>query len=277
MIIRYDIDRSGLSINNEIKASGLMKLIANISLLFTELSMCERFKAAATAGFDGVEIQFPYAENLPDIKNACAESGMNIELINLPAGNWDAGDVGLAALSDRQGEFIEGMNLCADWAEELGVKKVNVLAGKPSDVETAFDTLVKNLTLAGDHYADIDVQVQLEVINPIDVPGFFISDLQTGLDVVRKVDQSNLRLQFDFYHMVRMGCSLVEAIEKARSLIGHVQFADVPDRHEPGTGDIDFGPAINALRAIGYDGAVAAEYNPRGNTSDGLGWMEDFR
>ena len=128
-----------------------MKLIANISLLFTELSMCERFKAAATAGFDGVEIQFPYAENLPDIKNACAESGMSIELINLPAGNWDAGDVGLGALSERQEEFLEGMKLCADRARELGVKKVNVLSGKPDNAETGFDTLVKNLTQAADH------------------------------------------------------------------------------------------------------------------------------
>jgi hydroxypyruvate isomerase len=254
-----------------------MKLIANISLLFTELPMCERFKAAASAGFDGVEIQFPYAENLSEIKSACIESGMSVELINLPAGNWDAGDVGLAALSKRQEEFLEGMKLCADRARELGVKKVNVLSGKPDNVETGFDTLVENLTQAADHFSDIGVQVQLEVINPIDVPGFFVSDLQTGLDVVRRVDHSNLRLQFDFYHMVRMGYSLVDAIEKAGSTIGHVQFADVPNRHEPGTGTIDFAPAIGALRAIGYDGAIAAEYNPLGNTIDGLGWMAEFR
>ena len=254
-----------------------MKLIANISLLFTELPMCERFKAAAHAGFDGVEIQFPYAENLSEIKNACVESGMSVELINLPAGNWDAGDVGLAALPERQNEFIAGMELCADWARELGVKKVNVLAGKPDSDETAFDTLVENLTQAAEHFVAIDVQVQLEVINPIDVPGFFVNDLQTGLDVVRKVNHSNLRLQFDFYHMVRMGYSLVDAIKKSGPLIGHVQFADVPDRHEPGTGNIDFGPAIDALRAIGYDGAIAAEYNPLGNTIDGLGWMSNFR
>lgn len=254
-----------------------MRLIANISLLFSELPMCERFKAAAAAGFDGVEIQFPYAENLSDIKGACVESGMNVELINLPAGNWGAGDVGLAALSERQEEFLEGMKLCAYWAKELGVKKVNVLSGKPSNVETGLDTLVENLTLAAEHFAAIDVQVQLEVINPIDVPGFFVSDLQTGLDVVRKVNHSKLRLQFDFYHMVRMGHSLVDAIKTAGSLIGHVQFADVPGRHEPGTGDVDFGPAIDALRAVGYDGVVAAEYNPRGNTVDGFGWIADFR
>ncbi len=254
-----------------------MKLIANISLLFTELPLCERIRAAADAGFDGVEIQFPYDENLSDIKNACAESGINIELINLPAGNWDAGDVGLAALSERQSEFLEGMKLCADWARELEVKKVNVLAGKPNNVETAFDTLVENLTQAAEHFVAIDVQVQLEVINSIDVPGFFVSDLQTGLDVVRKVGHPNLRLQFDFYHMVRMGYSLVDAIENAGSLIGHVQFADVPNRHEPDTGSIDFGSAFTALKAIGYDGAIAAEYNPFGNTLDGLGWMADFR
>ena len=254
-----------------------MKLIANISLLFTELPMCERIKAAADAGFDGVEIQFPYAENLSDIQNACVEGGMSIELINLPAGNWDEGDVGLAALPKRQDEFIEGIELCALWARELGVKKVNVLAGKPNNAEMAFDMLASNLKQVAKHFAAIDVQVQLEAINPIDVPGFYVSDLQTGLDVVRKVDHPNLLLQFDFYHVVRMGYSLVDAIEKAGSLIGHVQFADVPNRHEPGTGDINFGLAIDALKAIGYNGAIAAEYNPLRNTIDGLGWMSDFR
>jgi hydroxypyruvate isomerase len=256
-----------------------MRLIANISLMFTELSLCERIEAAAKAGFDGIEIQFPYAENMSEIQHTCAESGMNVELINLPAGNWDDGDVGLAALPNRRREFLEGMELCAHWASELGAKKVNVLAGKPGkeDVDDAFNTLVENLKHTAEHFAKIDVQVQLEAINSIDMPGFFVDDLQTGLDVVRKVNHSNLRLQFDFYHMVRMGYSLVDAIEKAGSLIGHVQFADVPGRHEPGTGNVDFGPAFEALKIAGYEGAIAAEYHPYGNTIDDLGWMADFR
>lgn len=254
-----------------------MNLIANISLLFTELPLCERIKAAAVAGFDGVEIQFPYAENLSDIKNACEESGMYIELINLPAGDWVAGDVGLAALSERQDEFIEGMKLCTDWASELGVKKVNVLAGVPGNIETAFATLVNNLKVAANHFAAIDVEVLVEAINLHDKPGFFVGDIQTGLGVVHEVDHPNLRLQLDFYHMVRMGYSLVDAIEKAGSSIGHVQFADVPNRHEPGTGEIDFRPAIKALKATGYNGAISAEYIPYGITQDGLSWMADFR
>lgn len=248
-------------------------------MMFTELPLCERISAAAEAGFEGVEIQFPYDENLADVKSASLKSGMEIELINLPAGDRSAGEAGLAALPERRDEFLQGMRLCAEWAKELGVKNVNVLAGKPGDADPAkaLETLVENLKVTAAHFEKISVQVLLEAINPLDVPGFFVDDLQTGLDVIKQVGHQNLQLQFDFYHMVRMGHSLVDAIEKAGPLIGHVQFADVPGRHEPGTGEIDFGPAISALKATGYSGEIAAEYNPIGKTTDGLGWMEAFK
>ena len=256
-----------------------MKLIANISTLFTELPFCERINAAAEAGFEGVEIQFPYGEDLSKIQNACARSRMNIELINLLAGDWDAGDVGLAALPDRLEEFQQGMEMALFWAKELKVKKVNVLSGKTdgSNSSLVFETLVDNLARAASRFAEIDVQVQLEVINSLDVPGFFAGNLDIGLSAIDKVNHPNLRLQFDFYHMVRLGHSLVDAIQLAGKRIGHVQFADVPGRHEPGSGDIDFASAIAALKAIGYDGAISAEYFPTGLSVESLGWMNDFK
>lgn len=257
----------------------LMKLIANISTLFTELPFCDRIIAARDAGFEGIEMQFPYLENLAEIQRTCAECDMKIELINLPAGNPDVGDVGLAALPERREEFLKSLDLAFEWAEALEVKKVNVLSGKPggNNYDLNFDTLVENLRNAAGVFSKINVQVQLEVINSIDVPGFFAGNLQTGLSVVKKADHPNLRLQFDFYHMVRLGHSLVDATHQVNELIGHVQFADVPGRHEPGSGDIDFAAAMKALKSIGYNGAISAEYFPKGRTADSLDWMSDFK
>jgi len=256
-----------------------MKLIANISTLFNELPFCERIKAAADAGFEGVEIQFPYGENLDEIRIACAKHQMPVELINLPAGDWDAGDVGLAALPDRQEEFLRAMELAHQWALALGVKKVNVLSGRAeAQAHSAmFDMLVENLEGAARFFAEINVEVQLEVINTIDVPEFFVGDMETGLKAIEKANHSNLKLQFDFYHMARLGYNLTEAIKQAGTFIGHVQFADAPGRHHPGSGNIDFNSAINTLKLVGYDGTVSAEYFPLGLTSETLDWIDEFK
>ncbi len=257
-----------------------MRLIANISMLFTEVPLVERITLAARAGFDGVEIQFPYDQDSTSLRRASMENEMPIELINLHAGNWQAGDRGLAALPERQSEFDQSVELCTEWAEVLDVKKVNVLAGV-AGTETAsgdmFATLTKNLRHAAKRFASTNIEVQMEVINRFDVPGFFAADLETGLKIISMVDHPNLRLQFDFYHMVRTENSLVEAIKRAGDTIGHVQFADNPGRHQPGTGSIDFASAITALKSTGYRGAISAEYIPSATTIDGLGWMEQFR
>ncbi len=256
-----------------------MELIANISTLFTELPFCGRIMAASDAGFEGVEVQFPYGENLDNIQSVCAKYQMPVELINLPAGNWDAGDVGLAALPDRQEEFLRAMELAHQWAQGLGVKKVNILSGRAEGHahKAMFNMLVENLVRAAEYFAEINVEVQLEVINVLDVPGFFAGDLETGLRAVEKADHPNLKLQFDFYHMARLGHNLEEAINQVGPLIGHVQFADAPGRHQPGSGDIDFAAAIHALKQVGYDGAVSAEYFPVGATAETLDWIGEFK
>lgn len=256
-----------------------MQLIANISLLFCEIPLLDRFEAARHAGFDGVEIQFPYFENLEEIRRASLKSNMPVVLINIPAGDRKNGDIGLAALPGRRKEFLENVEQCAVWAETLKVKKVNVLAGNPkaSERNRAFDTLVENLLVTGDRFAGIGVKVLLEAINPFDAPDFFISSLQSALDAIEATDHPNVQFQLDFYHMARTEPSLAGAIHKAGSRIGHVQFADSPGRHEPGSGEIDFPAAFQALKRVGYQGEIAAEYNPQESTNANLQWMRGFQ
>jgi len=256
-----------------------MQLIANISMLFTEAPLVERIGLAADAGFDGVEIQFPYGEDIDDLRRASIENAMPIELINLPAGDWQAGDRGLAALSDRQDEFDRSVELCAEWASALAVKKINVLAGIVQSEAAGGDNLtmlIKNLRHVAERFSGMNIDVQMEVINPFDVPGFIACDLETGLNIIAEVNHRNLYLQFDFYHMARTQNSLDEAIKRAGAAIGHVQFADNPGRHQPGTGSIDFTSAMAALKSTGYRGAVSAEYMPLTTTHDSLGWMQQF-
>jgi hydroxypyruvate isomerase len=155
---------------------------------------------------------------------------------------------------------------------------VNILAGTPSvDRETADMTLAANLHHAATVFAGLGIGVVVEAINDIDRPGFFLSTAQAVIDIIDRADHANLALQFDLYHMATMGLPLVETYERYADRIGHIQFADAPGRHEPGTGSIDFGPIFAAIDASNYPGWVAAEYFPENDTADGLGWLETYR
>jgi len=255
-----------------------MKLIANISTMFHEVPLCTRLAAARDAGFDGVEIQFPGADDIDALKAASHATGMPITLINVPRGPGDA--VGLAALPGQDDAYRAAVATCAAQAQALGVRKVNVLSGRPADGmarEACLATLKRNLAHTADVMAAIDVSVMVEPVNRGDVPGFFLSGLAEGLALLDEIDHPNLALQFDFYHMAITEPDLPAAIRRAGPRIGHVQFADAPGRHEPGTGRIDFAAAFAALRDTGYADAVSAEYTPRHGTTQGLAWLPDFK
>lgn len=256
-----------------------MRLIANLSMLFTELPLVERLAEAKAAGFAGVEIQFPYSDSLEVLARARDAAEIDIVLINVPAGDLAGGDLGLAALPDRRAEFYEAVETAAYWAAALDAKKTNILAGRPGEIdkETAWRTLTENVRAAADRFGEIGVAVGIEPVNPYDAPGFFLASLDLGLEAVSRAGHDNVHLQFDLYHMARTEPDLCAAIERAGPAIGHVQFADAPGRHEPGTGGIDFSAALHALKKIGYDDALAAEYRPAGQTEDGLTWMADFQ
>ncbi len=255
-----------------------LQLISNLSMMFGELPLVDRLAAAARAGFDGVEIQFPPEDETEALAAASAETGMPIVLINVPRGPGSA--VGLAALPSECAAYRAAVDRCARQARALDVAKVNVLSGRPAqddDPANCRQVLLDNLAHTADVMQEIGVKVMLEPVNPTDVPGFFLTSLDAALEVLESVDHPNLFLQFDFYHMAITEPDLVGAIGRVGPWIGHVQFADAPGRHEPGTGRIDFDAAIGALRRTGYDGTISAEYNPRGNTGDGLGWMEHMK
>jgi hydroxypyruvate isomerase len=226
-----------------------------------------------------VEIQFPYATGIADLMRARHEADVEVALLNIPAGNLAAGDVGLTCLPDRQAEYRRAVETCLTYASALGVKRINSLAGRPVPGETAeaTRTLVDNLRHAADRFAEIGATVLIEPTNPTDVPGFLFNRLELALEAVQIIDRENVRLLFDFYHMTQTEPSLSDAIRQAGSLIGHVQFADVPGRHQPGTGTVDFAAALSALIEVGYTGSVSAEYRPTGPTTDSLAWMDDFR
>ncbi|OAN68252.1 hypothetical protein A8B82_05005 [Sulfitobacter sp. EhC04] len=255
-----------------------MKLISNISMMFCEVPLPERLRAARDAGFEGVEIQFPEMAEVAPLKEASQALDMPITLINVPRGPGDA--VGLAALPAEQDAYRAAVATCAENAASLGVRKVNVLSGRPPEGLSRADclaTLKANLTHTADVMADIGVQVMVEPVNRGDVPGFFLSGLDDALTLLDDIDHPNLALQFDFYHMAITEPDLSAAIRRAGARIGHVQFADTPGRHEPGTGMIDFPAAFAALRDTGYSAEVSAEYRPLENTLDALEWIEDFK
>lgn len=254
-----------------------MRLIANISMLFTELPLVERLEAARAAGFKAVEIQFPKEAEIGRLQAAMEQTGIEIVLINVPRGPGDS--VGLAALPGEESAFRAAVSDCARMAEALAVRKVNVLSGRPppdADAAACRAVLVDNLVHAADQMAQAGVRVMVEPVNRNDVPGFFLSGLVPTLELLEEIGHPNLAMQFDLYHMAITEPDLAAAVARAGRWIGHVQFADTPGRHEPGSGSIDFAAALKALQQTGYDGELSAEYHPAGATAAGLSWMKTF-
>jgi len=256
-----------------------MQLVANLTMLFNDLPIPARIAAAAGAGFEVVEIQFPYEAELADLIKAREAAGVEMCLINVPAGDREAGEAGLMGLPGREADFRTAVDTCLTYAKGLGVTRINSLAGKPPPeaFAEARETVVENLKYAADRFAEIGATVLVEPVNPTDVPGFLFNELEPALAAVRTVDRDNVKVLFDFYHMAQTEASLAEAVHRAGSLIGHVQFADVPGRHQPGTGTVDFKSGLTALKEIGYAGYVSAEYWPAGSTEASLDWMSDFQ
>lgn len=249
-------------------------------MLFTELSMVERPAAARAAGFDAIEVQFPYGVPLDDFARSTEKAGVTVALINFPAGDFDRGDRGLGALPSRIAEFRAGVAEGRRYAERLRVDRINLLAGAPgpevSD-KNARATLIENLRFAAKAVADIGATVCLEAINTRDVPGFYLHDPDQTIAVIDESGMSNARLQYDIYHMQIMRGDLIATIERLKSRIGHIQFADTPGRHEPGTGEINFANVFAAIDRLGYAGWLGAEYRPMHGTIDGLGWFAPWR
>ncbi|MCE8029116.1 hydroxypyruvate isomerase [Halomonas daqingensis] len=256
------------------------KFAANLSMLFTEEDFLDRFQAAAEAGFKGVEYLFPYDYSAVELKARLDEHGLTQVLHNLPAGDWGAGERGIACHPDRVEEFRAGVEKAIDYASVLGCKQVNCLAGiQPQGVslEQARRTLVENLRYAAEKLEAAGILLLAEPINTRDIPGFFLNRTEQALAIFDEVGSPNLKLQYDIYHMQIMEGDLAPTIEKHLARIAHVQLADNPGRHEPGTGEIHYPFLFAHLDRLGYDGWIGCEYKPKTTTREGLGWLDQAR
>lgn len=252
---------------------------ANLSTLFGEVELPERFEAAARAGFKAVEIQFPYAWDRTRLARIAAHAGVEVVLINMPAGDPDRGDRGIACLPSRAGEFRESVARAIDYAAALGCRQMNCLAGvAPPGIEEAalHATYVSNLRYAAGELARTGMTLLVEPISTLAVPGFHLSRSADAFALVDEVGAGNLKVQYDLYHMCVMGDDLGATVAANLGRIGHMQFADVPGRHEPGTGEIDFPPLFELIDHLGYRGWIGAEYTPAGRTGDSLAWAKEY-
>jgi hydroxypyruvate isomerase len=256
----------------------MIRLAANLSTLFTELPFLQRFDAAAAAGFRWVECQFPYEAAPGKIAARLEANGLQWVLFNGPFGG--PGERGIASLPGREREFDTGIELAARYAEAGNVRRVHVMAGllpQGAARERHLDTYIASLVRAADRLAALDVTVLIEPINTrVDVPGYLLDGTRLALECIARASRPNIRLQYDVYHMQIMEGDLMRSIERLLPSIGHIQIADNPGRHEPGTGEIAFDRLLSHIDMLGYEGCIGCEYLPRAGTDQGLGWARKW-
>jgi hydroxypyruvate isomerase len=250
---------------------------ANLTMLFNEHPFLDRFEAAAKAGFKAVEFLFPYAYPVEEIRQRLQKHGLTLVLHNLPAGDWDAGDRGMACDPRRVDEFRAGVARGIEYGTALGVPRLNCLAGKSpagvSDVELR-KTFVENLRYAAAAFKKAGLKLLIEPINRFDIPGFYLNTTAQALSILDEVGAENAYVQYDIYHAQRMEGELANTMSAQLARIGHIQLADNPGRNEPGTGEINYAFLFKHLDRIGYTGWVGCEYKPAARTDDGLGWIQ---
>ena len=258
----------------------MLSFSANLSMLFTEVGFLERFARASKSGFRAVECQFPYVHTTDEIREQLQRHHLALVLHNLPAGDWASGERGIACLPDRVGEFQDGVGRAIEYATALRCKQVNCLAGvAPSHVshDSLHQTLVSNLRFAARELKAHDIALLVEPLNTRDTPGFFLRTSQQAVEIIDEVGADNLHLQFDVYHTHIMEGDVVGSIQRNLARIAHVQIADDPGRHEPGTGCIDFALVFQTLEVSKYGGWVGCEYVPSKTTEESLTWLRNPR
>jgi hydroxypyruvate isomerase len=249
---------------------------ANLTMLFNEVPFLDRFERAARAGFKAVEFMFPYPYSAADILARLQEHQLQLVLHNLPAGDWDAGERGIACIPGREREFRTGVGQAIEYARVLGARQLNCLVGKtPAGVDAAqvHATLVDNLRYAALQLADAGIKLLVEPVNNYDIPGFHLNRSAQTLALLDELGTANAYLQYDIYHMQRMEGELAATIARHLPRIAHIQLADNPGRNEPGTGEINYPFLFAHLDRIGYQGWIGCEYKPAARTEDGLAWI----
>ncbi|MEO8215073.1 MAG: hydroxypyruvate isomerase [Myxococcales bacterium] len=255
------------------------KFNANLTMMFNEVEFVDRFAAAASVGFKGVEFLFPYPHDKARLVDLIGETKLQVILFNLPAGDWNAGDRGLACDPGRVNEFQEGVGIAIDYARALGCRQLHCMAGlRPRGVneEKLRETYLGNLRFAGRELAKHDLELLIEGINTRDMPGFYLNTSRQAFDVMHYAAVPNLHFLYDCYHMQIGEGDLAPTIENHLDKIGHFQIADTPGRHEPGSGEINYTFLFDHLDRLGYQGWVGCEYRPATTTEAGLDWLKRY-
>ena len=252
---------------------------ANLSFLFNDVDFLDRFDRATRAGFRGVEFHFPYAFDKNELAERVRGAGVEVALFNLPAGDWEKGERGIACIPARVSEFRDGVARAIEYARVLGCKRVNCLSGiAPPRLgeSTLRETFVSNLRYAAGELGREGITLLTEPVNTRSVPGNYLRNSGQALALMDEARAPNVKLQFDVFHMQIMEGDLAKTIEANIARIGHMQVADVPDRHEPGTGEINYPFLFERIDRLGYQGWIGCEYVPAGRTEDGLGWLRPY-
>jgi hydroxypyruvate isomerase len=251
------------------------RFAANLTMLFNELPFLERFEAASSAGFRGVEYLFPYAFEAGALAERLDRHGLAQVLHNLPAGEWEKGERGIACHPGRVMEFQDGVGRAIDYARQLGCRQLNCLAGiapHGADPELVRRTLVENVRFAARKLGEAGIRLLVEPVNTFDIPGFYLNRTAQAIALIDEVGSDNLYLQYDIYHAQRMEGEIGNTIAKHLARIAHIQLADNPGRNEPGTGEINYAWLLRHIDRLGYDGWIGCEYKPAGDTAAGLEW-----
>ena len=252
------------------------RLAANVSMLFPQLPFLDRFAAARKAGFRYVEYQFPYEHDAAEVARRAADAGVQVVLHNLPLGGDPKTERGIACLPGREREFRDNVERGIAYAKAAGCPRMNCISGIAPFDQPHREVLVANLRYAARKLGEVGLQLMLEPVSTRTVPGFILNRSQQAIDVLNAVGEGNAFLQYDLYHMQIMEGDLATTIERLLPRIGHLQIADVPARHEPGTGELNFDFLLRHIDALGYSGFVGAEYNPKGDTLEGLKWARAY-
>lgn len=249
---------------------------ANLGFLWPELDLCDSIRAASKAGFDAVECHWPYKFPADDVRDALTDAGIPMLVINTRPGNLSAGEFGLAAVPGEQLQARCFIDEALEYAFRIQCANIHVMAGKTDDSGSAQSTYIDNLIYACTRAVKHGINVLIEPINNRDVPGYYLNTVNAAVETLQAVDHANLKIMFDCYHVQIMQGDIINRIKSCLTHIGHMQIASVPDRAEPDSGELDYSYIITALKQVGYEGYIGAEYKPSGSTADHLDWLRNF-
>jgi hydroxypyruvate isomerase len=258
----------------------MLKFAANLSLLFTELPLIDRFSAAREQGFNGVEIQFPYNLSIKNLQQLLQENDLKLVLFNIAVDDLMQGGEGLASVPEKKALFKIALQQAVEYAKVLKPDAINILAGRCFNIEREeayLKTFKENLLLAVEQFAPLGIKTVFEAINTKDMPAFLIYSGEQQLEILAELNQPLLFIQYDIYHASKMGENPAEFISQYADKIGHIQFADCPQRGQPNTGDINFDSLFKIIEQSNYQGWLGAEYKPIGGTEHSLLWFNFFR